>query len=223
MSNEQLVLEYQNGSKEALNKLVENNQRIVYKIAKRFYIQGITSIDIDDLIQEGLIGITIAAERYNIHHELKPKFITYAVYWINQRIGRYIAKMDTNQEISLNTLIGEGDDIELIDMLQDGTNAFMSAEEKIYQEELREELKQAMIDNNTLLEREVVNMRYGLEDRDPLTLEDIGSILDVNKSSVRRLETRALGKLRRSVWGRKKYKEEYAYYLNSYQRLCLDI
>lgn len=51
MTNEELVQLYQNGDKQALNELVENNTGIVYKLANKFYVNMTSSIDKDDLIQ----------------------------------------------------------------------------------------------------------------------------------------------------------------------------
>ena len=68
MTNEELVKLYQEGNKKALDKLLEDNKRIVYKIANKFKITN-NSIDNDDLIQEGMLGLIIAADKYNFEKE----------------------------------------------------------------------------------------------------------------------------------------------------------
>lgn len=86
MSNEELVTLYQNGYSGALDKIVEQNQGIVHKLAQRFAVNNNKSMDMDDLLQEGNMGLIRAAGKYNPNHENKAKFTTYAVHWINMRL-----------------------------------------------------------------------------------------------------------------------------------------
>ncbi|MEG2457997.1 MAG: sigma-70 family RNA polymerase sigma factor [Bacilli bacterium] len=95
MTNEELVVLYQQGNKKALEKLIENNQKFIYKVANKFYTKGISSIDKEDLIQEGTIGFIIACNKYDINNEKKALFITYAFHWIYSKIHRFITKRDT--------------------------------------------------------------------------------------------------------------------------------
>lgn len=57
MSNEELVQLYEDGNKGALDKLVELNRGMVYKLANRFYTEKTNSIDKEDLEQEGFMGL----------------------------------------------------------------------------------------------------------------------------------------------------------------------
>lgn len=50
MTNEELVF-YQQGDKQALDSLIEQNKGIIYKLVNRFYVEKTNSIDIDDLEQ----------------------------------------------------------------------------------------------------------------------------------------------------------------------------
>ncbi|MDE3022635.1 MAG: sigma-70 family RNA polymerase sigma factor [Pseudomonadota bacterium] len=65
----------------ARNRMVEGNQRLVTSIAKKYVRHG---VEMNDLIQEGNIGLMRAAERFN--PEIGTKFSTYATYWIKQNI-----------------------------------------------------------------------------------------------------------------------------------------
>lgn len=74
--------------KEAFDKLVEQNYRLVIPIAKRFIKKG---IDFMDLIEEGNMGLIKAVEKFD--SSKKVAFSTYAVYWIEQ----YMRKAIENQ------------------------------------------------------------------------------------------------------------------------------
>src|SRR3712207_7622501 len=90
MTNEELVYLYQQGDKQVLDSLIEQNKGIVYKLVNKFYVEGTNSIDKEDLEQEGIIGLIIAAGKYDLNNPKKAKFITYAIHWIYSKINRYI-------------------------------------------------------------------------------------------------------------------------------------
>lgn len=75
----------QEGDKEARARLIESNMRLVINIAKTYRNR---SIPLEDLIQEGAIGLMQAAERFNPDKGFR--FSTYATHWIRQAIGRAI-------------------------------------------------------------------------------------------------------------------------------------
>lgn len=208
MSNEELVQLYQEGNKSALDELVENNRKIVYKLANKFYVEGTNSIDIADLQQEGFIGLMAAAKKYKFNIEKPCKFSTYAVYWIYQKMNRYIHQKSTNEEISIYTPQNDGN-TELIDCIKDENNFYENVEDKIYNMQLREEIENAMRENNTLTETEVLKLRYGWDNNKCTTLVETGEVFNVSYENVRNTENRALRKLRNSTWGRKKAQEYY--------------
>lgn len=75
----------QAGDQKARDRLIESNMRLVINIAKTYRNR---SIPLDDLIQEGAIGLMQAAERFDPDKGFR--FSTYATHWIRQAIGRAI-------------------------------------------------------------------------------------------------------------------------------------
>lgn len=80
-----LVAAAQRGDLRSRDLLVTCNQRLVYQLARRQLGRG---LELEDLVQEGTLGLMHAIERYEFHH--KATFITYSAQWIRQAIGRAI-------------------------------------------------------------------------------------------------------------------------------------
>ena len=74
------------GDEEAKKILINSNLRLVFKFAKKFRGRG---LPLEDLIQEGNIGLIKAVNKYD--YTLGYKFSTYASWWIKQSINRAIA------------------------------------------------------------------------------------------------------------------------------------
>jgi RNA polymerase primary sigma factor len=81
----ELTRAVQKGDRAARQKLVESNMRLVINIAKSYRNRA---IPLEDLIQEGAIGLMQAAERFDPDKGFR--FSTYATHWIRQSIGRAI-------------------------------------------------------------------------------------------------------------------------------------
>ena len=75
------------GDTVALQKLVQRNLKYVVSVANNYRGCGLS---LQDLIEEGNIGIIQAAKRFNPSHQVK--FITYAVWWIKQAIVHSLAE-----------------------------------------------------------------------------------------------------------------------------------
>lgn len=202
MTNEQLIELYQKGDKAALEILVGQNKGLVYKIANNFYTQKTASIDLDDLIQEGFTGLIVAAQKYNSNLENAAQFSTYAVFWIRQKISRFLHQKNTNEETSLNKPVSEEDGTgELIDFIPDEYDSYGAVLRKVYIRQLHDELEQVMDKYCTLQQREIIKMRFGWNNTKEMTLKEIGEIFNITGARVRDIQNRALLKMSRTTWG----------------------
>ena len=98
--------------------------------------------------------------------------------------------------VSLETPVGDDGENNLGDMVEDRTEPTPEeARNALVQQEEVRELLETLGDR----ERQVIRLRYGLEDEKPHTLEEIGEILGVTRERVRQIEARALEKLRKNA------------------------
>jgi len=96
----ELFKRLRNGDKSAKDILVEHNMRLVQKMASKLSKPG---FEFDDLVQEGLIGLLTAIDKYD--YTRGYKFSTYSVWYIRQRIQRYMK--NTSKSVRLPIHIQE--------------------------------------------------------------------------------------------------------------------
>jgi len=82
-----LFQEMEEGSSSARRKIINSNLRLVISVAKGYATKGIS---MDDIIQEGNIGLMRAVERFD--WKKGYRFSTYAIWWIRQAIGQHLTK-----------------------------------------------------------------------------------------------------------------------------------
>ena len=103
-------------------------------------------------------------------------------------------KRIASEPLSLETPVGEKDSAQVADFIQ--SNANQSPSDAAVNLIRREQLD-AVLDKLTPRERDVVRMRFGLDDGYAHTLEEVGQRFQVTRERVRQIELRALKKLRR--------------------------
>jgi RNA polymerase primary sigma factor len=102
----------------------------------------------------------------------------------------------TNQTLlSLNEPVGEEEEAEFGDLLEQ--YVVPDADEEVLRRSFEETLREALEELSDK-ERQVLTLRFGLEDDEPKTLREIGAIMGLSRERVRQIENQALAKLRRS-------------------------
>ncbi|MEV7322590.1 RNA polymerase sigma factor [Streptomyces sp. NPDC093970] len=125
-------------------------------------------------------GYEPTAEEVAAHLDLAP-----------ERVGEVLRL--AQEPVSLHAPVGEEDDVALGDLIEDGDAA--SPVESAAFLLLREHLE-AVLSTLGERERKVVQLRYGLADGRPRTLEEIGRIFGVTRERIRQIESKTLNKLR---------------------------
>lgn len=108
-----------------------------------------------------------------------------------KQVREYLER--SRQPLSLDVRVGDNQDTELGELLED-TSA--SPEDFTLQTSLRSDLERLMSDL-TLQQQEVLALRFGLNDGQPLTLAKVGDRLSISRERVRQIEREALSKLRK--------------------------
>ena len=180
------------GEEQAKSRLVEHNLRLVVYIARRFENTGIS---LEDLISIGTIGLMKAIGTYRL--DKKIKLATYASRCIENEILMYIRKTAKEKtEVSLDepiNLDGDGNELLLGDIL--GTEedvVFKPLEEHVDLCVLRQSLREL-----PQRERDLINMRYGLEGRQELTQKEAAKEMGISQSYISRLEKRIMQRLKK--------------------------
>lgn len=184
--------QWKEGNQEAKKVLIERNMRLVAHVSKKYQN---TQEDMEDLISIGTIGLIKAVSTFRENHG--SKLATYAARCIENELLMYFrSKKKCSREVSLYEPIGtdkEGNQIQLLDIVE--------AEEKDVVEQM--ELKRQIIRLYELLpevleerEQEILELRYGLRNRKPITQREIAKQLDISRSYVSRIEKKALEKLK---------------------------
>lgn len=178
------------GDKNARDMLIEKNLRLVAHIAKKYN----NNKDLqEDLISIGTIGLIKAIDSYSL--DKKTKLATYASKCIENEILMHLRKnKKLNLEVSLNEVIGvdrDGSEIVLEELIDNKEKPII---DQIYQK-----------DNiNTFLnifhiltpkEQDILSKRYGLNNYDKMTQNEIAKEYHISRSYVSRIEKKALIKL----------------------------
>ena len=166
--------------REAREKLIEHNLRLVAHIVKKYDIKKTQT---DDLISIGTIGLIKAVDSFR--PEMGKKLTTYASRCIENEILMYLRKnRNSFQEVSLNEPIAnekDGSEITLLDAIAAPTQR--SVVEKIQLEKDLKQLKEylSLLDERELM---IITKRFGLNGSREQTQKEIAQELHISRSYV---------------------------------------
>lgn len=166
--------------------------RLVAHVSKKYQN---AEEDMEDLISIGTIGLIKAVSTFQEDHG--SKLATYAARCIENELLMYFrSKKKCSKEVSLYEPIGtdkEGNQIQLVDVVEGDEKDVVEQLELKRQIARLYELIPDVLDER---EREILKMRYGLNNRKPVTQREIAHQLNISRSYVSRIEKRALEKLK---------------------------
>ena len=178
------------GDKEARDKLIEHNLRLVAHIVKKYDHK---KEDVDDLISIGTIGLIKGVDSFSAKHG--ARLTTYCARCIENEILMYFrTDKKNNKNISLNESIGfdkDGNEITFMDILKTPKPDYALDIHNKNNMELTKKYFNVLNER----EKEIIIKRYGLNDNDELTQKEIAKQLNISRSYVSRIEKRALTKM----------------------------
>ena len=183
---EYYLRKYFEGDKEAKDKLIEHNLRLVVHIAKKYSNK---EQEIEEYTSIGTIGLIKAINSFK--EEKGFKISTYASKCIDNEILMYIRANKKNQaEVSMNSIIGtdkDGNDMELMDTLE---TIEKDPIDTIYNKVLTEQMIEYINRKLPRREKDIMIMRYGLDKKSAKTQQEVADILGISRSYVSRIETK---------------------------------
>ena len=191
LSKEEEIKLVSDGSKEAKNKLIEHNLRLVVFLAKKYENTG---VDLEDLVSIGTIGLIKGVDTYNLDKNIK--LATYASRCIDNEILMFLRKNKKRRgEISLEDSLSfdaEGNELRLEDIL--GTDSDIVTRD--LEHEVERKLLYEELDKLSDRDKEIMTLRYGLYNTKELTQKEVAQKLGISQSYISRIEKRVIGKLK---------------------------
>ena len=185
------IEKFKNGDEDARNILIERNLRLVAHISKKY---SSTNIDQDDLISIGTIGLIKGINSFDSSKNIR--LATYVARCIDNEILMFLrSSKKTKAEVYLNEPIGKDKDDNEITLLEVLENDDRSIEDeidiklkiKVLYQKMKEVLKER--------EKNILELRFGLNGTKPKTQNEIAKMMGISRSYVSRIETKAISKL----------------------------
>ena len=182
-----LIQKAQNNDSKAMNKLLFMHRKYIYKVARdKIKKYKNCNIEISDLFTEGSIGLITAIQKFDLSRE--NKLLTYASWYINQKITSYIVnELSSQNKLSLDAENKNGGI--LLDTISD--TKMQSPEAQAEEQNAKLVLRQSIIEHMNILtekERRVLTLKYGLDNGRQMTSSEIKDELKCSRAAVRDIE-----------------------------------
>ena len=182
------------GDKNARALLIERNLRLVSHIVKKYYSK---TNDTEDLISIGSIGLIKAIDSFKPDKGIR--LATYASRCIENEILMHFRNIKKNaSDVYLGDSLEsdrDGNPLTLQDTISDNRDMAEDLEKKIRWEKAAEYLENLEDER----EREIIILRYGLDNKKPLTQREVAARLNISRSYVSRIEKKVLSDMRKNI------------------------
>lgn len=178
------------GDREARQKLITHNLRLVAHIVKKYY----SGSDPEELISTGTVGLIKAVDTFDPQNG--TRFATYASRCLqNEILMQFRAQKKFQNEISVNDTIDtdkDGNPLTYGDIISTDEDIADTIELKFKTKKVLD----CVMNGLTERERKIMIMRYGIDGGKGLTQKETAERLGISRSYVSRIEKSALDKLR---------------------------
>lgn len=182
------------GDKEAKDKLIRHNLRLVAHVVKKY--QGADTSD--DLISTGTIGLIKAINTYDSSKGVA--LATYTARCIENEILMLIRANKKNSKVlSLSGVVGadkDGNELTLLDVLPDESEPLVSKVERKTENKILTQIVKSCL---TKREYTIIKLRFGLDGVVPLAQREVAKLLKISRSYVSRIEKKAIEKIREEM------------------------
>lgn len=189
-----LIINAQNGDEKSLERLIEENNGLIWSVVRRFWYK---QVEPDDLYQIACIGFIKAVKRFNF--EFGTSLSTYATQYIFGEIKKFlrddgIIKISRNikeagfklKVESINQYVYDDNNCEKQEHI-----AIDDSEEEL----INKVLVSNLLDNLKIRDKKIIKLRYFKEK----TQTEVASILGISQVQVSRIERRLLSRLKQEI------------------------
>ena len=188
------IIKMRNGDKDARDKLINHNMRLVAHVVKKY--NG--SAETDDLISVGSIGLIKAINSYN--PDKGTGLATYTARCIENEILMLLrANKKHKKDVSLSDVVGtdkDGNELTLIDLLcEKEDEVFIKVDKSIERDKFLKFLRSIL----TKREYVIICLRYGLKGERNYAQREVAKFLRISRSYISRIEKHAILKIKNAV------------------------
>ncbi len=174
--------------------LIERNLRLVVYIARKFENTG---VNVEDLISVGTIGLIKAVNTFDPYKKIK--LATYASRCIENEILMYLRRNSKiKAEISFYEPLNidwDGNELLLSDILGTDNDIVYN----LIEDEVDKQLLVVAMAKLSSREKEIVQLRFGLNGRSEKTQKEVADMLGISQSYISRLEKRIIKRLKKEI------------------------
>lgn len=190
----QMLEKMRNGDKNARGVLIERNLRLVSHIVKKYYSK---TNDTDDLISIGTIGLIKAIDSFNA--DKGTRLATYASRCIENEILMHFRGLKKNaNDVYLSDTLEldkDGNPLTIEDTVSSDRDLAEDLETKIKWEKVANYIKNMQNER----EKEIIVLRYGINNKKPLTQREVADKLKISRSYVSRIEKKVLNDIKDEI------------------------